>query len=414
MFRYPRSRTGFTPPQPLDSMLMPPLALQRRIPVLTVAFVVNVAALCPTVRADTVSDERGMFAGVTVVGMDDGKLVFRFNDGRSLSRGVTGIHNVTLDAGADPAAGELTRAESLRKARRYAEAAALYERARTLTSHDWLRDFATFRLLEANTALSRNAQAVSNFLDLLERHPSLAADCFPKSLPAAQSDAARDILSELSQRLSRHVNQAQAQAIERLRAGLESPTAAREGPAKPADKSDAGVAGAARSKTQPRTRSTATQPARRALPRASRPTARVYQLIEAGNLADAVRAIEHGLRSAAPNDRDVWWLAEAEYQLASSRPDKAGIAAMKTIALLPDSGYYAESLFLAARAYEKLRPSKAEALYEECRTHATADEQLARLATERLKALQRADAAPSPAHREDEAPAEPRRPERTP
>src|SRR5947209_4937057 len=100
-----------------------------------VAMFLTIAACAVNVgRADTVLDSRGVFADVSVVGMDDGKLVFKFKDGRAVSRGVALLKEITVATGSDPAADELSRAESLRGEKQYQQAATLYERARTLSS----------------------------------------------------------------------------------------------------------------------------------------------------------------------------------------------------------------------------------------------------------------------------------------
>lgn len=379
--------------------------------------------------ADTVLDSRGVFANVSIVGMDDGKLVFRFVDGRNLSRSLLDVREVTLSTGADPAADELTRGEALLKQKRYEQALALYERARRAGEKEWLRTFATYRMIAVNDALGRFGGAVSAYLSLVEKHPTLILPAVPRNYPTAGTPEAAALMKDLDQREKAAQTDAMRRAIQRVRDVMsgavdesektarknaprsatrpesKSPApdnagqkpdpdradAANDGIAPPPDQS-AGSKASVRDKPGENARPASK---RKTQPKAARPTASIYRSLDAGKLDEAKAELERGMAKVlpdAPSSRDVWWLAESEYELAAGHADRAGVAAMKVVAVMPDSPYYAEALFAAGRAYETLRPEKARNLYEECLKSPRCDEDLKAQAALRLAALAKAQA----------------------
>src|SRR5262249_1990454 len=107
---------------------------------------------------------------------------------------------------------------------------------------------------------------------------------------------------------------------------------------------------AARTATSKPAGSTVAANKRSPLSRSARPTAEVYKKLANGQRVEAWEEIDKGLKASmkdAPGSRDVWWLVEAEYELSGGKPEAATMAAMKVIAIMPDSPYYAEALLLS-------------------------------------------------------------------
>src|SRR5262245_43860150 len=87
------------------------------------------AFFCAARHASAVSvvDAHEVFGDVSIVGMDDGKLTFRFKDGRTLSRSVLDIKEISIAGGSEPGGDEVTRADALCKEKQFEQAASLYE-----------------------------------------------------------------------------------------------------------------------------------------------------------------------------------------------------------------------------------------------------------------------------------------------
>lgn len=336
-------------------------------------------------RADSVTDDRGVFGAVVVYGFSDGKLAFRFADGRVLERPIAVVRSISLDVESDPAADELGRAETLRQHKQFAEAAPIYDRCRGVTTHDWLRDYATFRQIEAYDESGAFSDAVDCYLALSARHPSLVKSHAPRRVPATDSIAARQIRQKLDALAAKQQPASTAEAIERVQGLLDGAAGAGQSQ-RPAS----------RPAKAPRSAKTATRG--KYQPRSLRITAGVYRLMQSGKSQEAWSRIEKGLATASDRDRDVWWLVESEYHLALGEMDKAALAALKVYALCPDSPYVAEALLLAGQGYERIRPGKAESLYELCLKHPTLNDGIRTKVRERLSLLKKTTAS-APASR---------------
>ncbi|MEE8168904.1 MAG: hypothetical protein V3T70_00010 [Phycisphaerae bacterium] len=338
----------------------------------------TVVAIAPAAGADTVADDIGVFADVRIVGMANGKLAFILNDTRTLERDVMRIRSVQAAsalAGGDP----LSRAETLFEKGRYDQAVLLYERAQSTSSTDWIRDFAAFRLTLAYDRLDRFDDAVSSYLSLIDRHPALVSSCVPDRPPAPGSAEADRVTARLNKAIESPRSEAAVRAISRVRRVLE------RGPRRndPSAKDGRNTAGRHAGK-------------RKALPREQRATAEACALLSKGELAAARTLVATQLKRLSGASRDIWWLAEAECCLAAGDPVKAGLSAMKVVAWTPDSPFFAEALFLAGRAFDSIRPTKARRLYAVAAAHATAGDELQQKAAERLAALPKPAEAPAP------------------
>lgn len=343
---------------------------------------VAIVAPRPAAAFDRVIEERGTFAGVDVIGLDDGRLRFRFSDGRTLERPVLDIQQLELAAGADRAASELSRAESLRLRKQPEEAVPLYERVRDNAEHEWARTYAVIRLVQLYDEQGRFDEAAAAYLGLTEKHASLVVPLMPRRLPPRDSDVARRVLERLAEQSKKAGSDATLRAIARLRTAIETGKLPDDDPS----------VARGRERTPRRTRDAAAKRPPPALPAASRPTAAVYDLLKAGKLDEVRPLIEAGLRKSSEAERDVWLLAEAEYHLVRGEALRAGQSAMKVIALYENSAYHAEAFYLAGRAYESIRVTKAVLLYQSCMKHETATDELKRLAQQRLEELERSAA----------------------
>jgi len=348
-----------------------------RVPLRRAAGLIGLAFAAGTASADTFVDDHGLFADVRIVGFDNSRLVIRFADGRRIERNATEVHSIALDNDADMAADELTRAERLLQLRRFDQAMLLYDRARSAAAAEWVRQFSDFRTLQCLDALKRPADAIRVYLSLVDRHPALIEAAVPRNLPRDDTDEGRALAAALDEALRTHRTDSRYRAAARLRdimKGLK--------PADPKKKPAAPVAGAAK----PPAGGVAVPPRERA-------TARVYRLLEEGQIAAATAEMRRGRDRAAPANQDIWLLAEAECLLAGGDPTRAGLTAMKVLVVDADSSYAAEALYVAGRAHEPGRVARARNFYQESMRHPTATAALRDLIEKRLAALDRAGAA---------------------
>lgn len=334
-------------------------------------------------RADSLADERGVFSDVRIVGFENGRLVVKFPDDRITERSAAFVDLIALDDGSDMAADELSRAERLFRRKEFAQAGPLYERARGATTAEWVRQFADYRRMKCCDAEGRAKDAVRLFMSLVERHPALIDDSPPTRLPKPDSDAGRTLdrlIDELAAEAVSDTRTRAAQRLKRIMRGAPEP--------KPPALCRTGnrTAGTGNSRSPDAAAAT-----RSAVPYRERPTVRVHRLLADGQIEDAWSESQRGLKLAAPLDRDMWLLAEAECLLARGEPGKAGLSAMK-VTLDADSPYAAEALYMAGRAYETIRRDKARQLYQEAMTHPTTSEALREMGSQRLALLDRAAA----------------------
>lgn len=93
---------------------------------------------------------------------------------------------------------------------------------------------------------------------------------------------------------------------------------------------------------------------------------------------------------AKPEERGEWWLLEARLEFAREQYPEAGLAAMRIVALLPESKRVADGWYWAGRAYEKMnRPEKANQLFKKCFDRAAPESDLQKKARARLTAHQK-------------------------
>jgi len=347
-----------------------------------------------TAAADSVRDDIGIFADVKIRGIENGVLVFEFENGRVLTRPLTRVKSVSLSAGPTAGSDELSRGDALMQRKRYEQALPMYQRVRELAEFQWPRDYATFRLIQACDALGRFNDAFNFYMELVDRQPELLAPIPITVLPEQNSEPARKALAKIESTLAEKQNEPRRLALENLRDAIlrKKPAAGREPAAgdHPASKGPESAVTPRSAGDAPPENDRPIAPANTVgtVDRTQRASADIYRKLSTGKAADALVAVEKALSADMPdNQRDVWWLAEAEVRIALDQPDRAALAALKVIGLTPDSPYFAEALYTAGRAYEKIRVGRARQFYEDCLHHRTADTTLRRLAEARLKAL---------------------------
>jgi tetratricopeptide (TPR) repeat protein len=333
--------------------------------------------------ADEVRDNRGTFSDVIVQGIEKGKLVFRFDDGRILRRGLVFIRKVELKTSRPAGGDELSRADTLHLAGNHVQAIPVYDRARQLATHDWIKTYATLKLLQCCDADGRFDDVITHYVDLARTTPELAKDLLPERYPKRDAPEYARALQRIDGLMANAPPRVVAESLERLRRSLVA--------GKPVTKlvDDAGQAS-----SRPVAGPAASRPSddrgdanREALPRERRATARVYELLLEGHAGEARTLVESALKTQPDALRDVWWLADAECRLVLNQPDLAALAALKVIALTPDSVYFGEALFVAGKAYESLRPGKARALFEDCLRHPTTPSDVRKEAVDHLAQL---------------------------
>ncbi|MFO0972739.1 MAG: hypothetical protein U1A27_04770 [Phycisphaerae bacterium] len=358
----------------------------------------------PLVRADAVQDANTLHANVTILGIQDDGLVFVFNDGRTEQRPCSTIKRILLTAGNDAAAADLSAGERARIGGDRPQAVEHYEHVLSKAQREWVRDYATLRLIRLYDDVGQTRKAYRAYTALAVNRPGLLADALPRRIPRADSQVCREILVDIDARLERSPSAELTAALTRYRNAIlrlpDTPPAAQPAPGAPGTPPDA-APGPAGHNRPPSQFGLAFQQAR--------------EMISAGDLAGADRVIS-SLRSQSPVPRPELLLVDAERALAAGDLHGAAIAAMRLLVDFPESPLAADALFVAAQTQEKLgRAYKALELYRRCAALAGISEQRHQAAQGRIAALTASESAarggpssaparPSPSRGESESP----------
>lgn len=397
------------------------------------SFLVACLALAvPSVRADTVEDQEGLFSHVTILNLEDDQLVFVFNDGRTIQKQAETLKAIAVNPGNDSAADEMTRAETLRLDSKRRDAMQLYQRVVNVGGKVWIRDFALMRLVTLYADSGDLWNAYRTYSKLALTHPQLCARIIPKRIPRKDSQVCRKILQDIDDVLSQPQPENLTAALQRLRSSIlreneppiaktavnpttqpgataaPKPVVARAPvvPTPPPGKPDSAEVQTGTNKpvapadtAAPPTAAVKKPPA----PSARPPTApapgddalaKGRNALKTGDLPAAEGLLEEAQRLGADASAPAYLLLDSQVALARGRMRQAGVQAMKIVLENPNSEEYPEALYIAGRAHEELkRYSKALELYRKCWICPKASPELQKKAKQRVEALTSPDAA---------------------
>lgn len=301
-------------------------------------------------RGDAIQNDQTLHANVTLLGIEADAMVFVFNDGRSTQWPVSGVKRIMLTAGNDPAATALSQAERARLAGDRRTAVTNYEEVLSNAGKEWLRDYATYRLVRLYDDMGQIQKCYRAYVALAVNRPGLVSGLLPRRIPRADSQPCREILIDIDQRIERSATPELTAALVRFRAAvLRTPQQPVANPRPP----------------------TATPPvAKPATPAGPSPLTlaikRAREMIAKGDLAAADRVLET-IRNKAPQAADAILLLEAERALAANDAAAAALAAMRLATEHPNSALVADAWWAAGRSQERLgRGAKAIELYQRC------------------------------------------------
>jgi TolA-binding protein len=385
------------------------------------AFATAAAAIvlaAPFARADSVWITSGAGGGVLQMGgvqiqsVQDGRLVYRTNNGDERSREVAQIARVNADN--EPA---LNAAEDALARSELDVATESFRKALASSAKEWVKVWSARRLTEVAPRANRFDAAASGYIALLVRDPggaARAADLRPQ-LPPAQSTFLNSAINEATAMLSTPTLAPAAK--DALQAFLAELQQAKSGGGDPAAKPGAWAPGA--DVMAAPNAATGGQPAAEAAPgnvaaaaNAAAASAANQQLARQ-RLDAAGAALERKDFAAAANEiktnaklftepRDqaqaLYFLAEAQTGIARAKNDvptwqDAALAYLRVVAHFQDAEvarpFVARSMLKAAQIQETLRdPAAARTLYDQLVQQFPSDPAAndARAALERLKA----------------------------
>lgn len=423
--------------------------------------IASLMALCatallapPRAAADTVDDVRGTFSSVEIVALDDADLIIKFPDGRTLKRAADTVKSISLDAGRDAAADELTRAELLRRQGKRRDAIALYQRVLTLSKNAWVVDYANMRLVRLHDDVGELFKAYEAYCRLAVGHPRLAEKSLPRKIPRADSKQCRELLADIEARLAKPQPEGLSLALKRIRAAVLREPA----PVDPSAADPTAAADTADTEAPPTTRPSKSSIARSAT-RGSRPPTpsplptekepsevepphdvapqtpksdspappattnpkpgpthkqnpdpdadvqpepprpdpplltKAREALKSGDLA-AARQMLADYRQGNDVEDAAALLFDAELLLAGREPRRAGIQAMKIVIQYPRSARVPAALLLAGEANEQIgRRAAALKTFQRCTRHPAATDDQRRAAQARIDDMHREAAA---------------------
>jgi hypothetical protein len=326
--------------------------------------------------ADSVEDASGVFTNITIVGLEDDRLVFAFNDGRSVQKRVDSLRQISIAAGNDRAADELTRAEALRRAGKRQEAILLYRRVLTLSERPWVQSYARMRLVVLFDEAGDLARAYEEYRALAVDHPRLCERIRPKRIPRADSQVCRRVLGDIERRLSVPQPESVAVALMRLRDAI-----LRRGTSEDED----------RNLAPDSTDDDAASPEAMLAVRPPEVAAVMDEIRDTMKKGDGpttekmIASFGERFGGAHP---DAWIVLQAELALARDEPQRGGLLAMQVVLNERRTLFLPEAIFVAAQSQERLgRIAQAVELYQRCAADPGSPEDYRRRATERLEAL---------------------------
>lgn len=403
-------------------------------------------AFCATeTLADTVEDREGLFAHVTILNMEDDQLVFVFNDGRTIQKPADSIKAIAVNPGNDPAADEMTRAETLRLDSKRRDAVQLYQRVVNVGGKMWIRDFALMRLVALNSDSGDLWSAYRAYSKLALTHPQLCQRIIPKRIPRKDSQVCRKILQDIDDVLNQPQPENLTAALRRMRsailrenetppgqvaaqpasqpadgappkqAAVQPPSPPAEHASSPALPTEKPVAVKAVAPSIPAQRTTAATkpPAPNVKPPAApspgdAAIAKGHAALKSGDLPGAEGLLEEARRLGSDASLPPYLLLDAQIALARGRARQAGVQAMKIVLENPNGEEYPEALYVAGRAHEELkRYSKALELYRKCWICPTSPPELQNKAKQRVDALTSPEAANANAPKPGDKPVQP-------
>jgi len=324
-----------------------------RLPAWTALLLVALLT-APAARADQIDDGSQQFHNARVTGFEDGQIVFRGPDGRSLRADLKQVRRIYVDhvGGMD----DFNAAEQYAFEGDDARASARYERAERFADGFWV-DVIRARLVLSYDRLERIDKTVFHYLRLLEggeRGPLLAASFMPTFFPPERTAESVRAVSQLDTAVGRIRNEegralAMLVRFELLRR-----------------------AGDARAVVSAETI------ARLRLPAAIR-NARTYAIqtaalqaaLEADPPGEAFVWLNQAIRDADDGVVPDLLLLKGRALLKTAKSDddviRAGWAFMRVVVHYPRDVRAAQALYDAARVHERIgRPQKAIALLKEC------------------------------------------------
>ena len=168
-----------------------------------------------------------------------------------------------------------------------------------------------------------------------------------------------------------------AVALRRLQKQIETGVAKRRAASGPKPERTTGAKRRSAKRSKPRAPATPRNPAQR-----------IRDAVLRGAFAEAEEHLSAGRQDAKPEDRPYWLILEAELRFAKKEFARSGLAAMRVVALHPDSPHVSAGLYWAGRCYEALGlAEKASGLYRECLGHKSISASVREAAQGRLAGL---------------------------
>lgn len=349
----------------------------------TLALTLLVGVGAAAAKADEVRIHRLNYTDVKVTGIENGQLVMLNRAGNPIRKPLHSVTRVQLTGNND-----FNRAEILLEQQKYRLAWQRFELARQRTNVEWLHTLIDLRLLEAYQRDGQFARAVEVFTRLARRFPQQARQLRPKQLPTAGSQFNQQAIQTLDSALAECRDPAARTALlELLVAVLET-----EGSDRLAE-----AAGQLAKLLAPATEAgspPASQGTGRRMPRLSAEAlndhlTRARALLQAGQYAAVVRAVDAVLPEARDQFLAQLWMLKARALQALGESAQAALAAMHVVIQQPDSPLAPSALALTAAYYESLgRKDKAGELYQELCNHPAADADLIQQAQQAIARLE--------------------------
>jgi len=199
----------------------------------------------------------------------------------------------------------------------------------------------------------------------------------PRNLPPRETDDGKAALAQIGSAIKRSQPADVAVALRRLQKQIETGAGNRRASSRPRPEGSSDAKGRSANRSTRRTPATPKNPAQR-----------IRDAILRGAFAEAEEHLSAGRQNAKPEDRPYWLILEAELRFAKKEFARSGLAAMRVVAIHPDSPHVPAGLYWAGRCYEALGlAEKASGLYRECLGHKSINTSVREAAQGRLAGL---------------------------
>ncbi|MBV8780941.1 MAG: hypothetical protein JO353_06040, partial [Phycisphaerae bacterium] len=146
--------------------------------------------------ADTIFVQGLTLDGVVIQGISNGQLQFQSSGGNSTSRDLSRVLRIHVEGETG-----LNAAEDAFVEGKFADAIDGYLKASRSSTHPWIQQYATGRLMESAAKTNRFDAAVTAYIQLLQFDPTIAAKNRPK-IPESTSTYIDTAITQINQSLS--------------------------------------------------------------------------------------------------------------------------------------------------------------------------------------------------------------------